>query len=159
MAMHSTHAAADEHDDSVHHEGSDINIRAIVISAIALFVMTAFAYGAVLVTFKILDSRAKAESATPLYPLAVGQQDRLPPLPRLQTNPKQELRDLRAEEARTLDNYQWVDKSAGVVRIPIEEAMKLTVQRGLASRPASAPAAAPAASAGTAAPAAAEQAR
>ena len=31
-----------------------------------------------------------------------------------------------------LDSYGWVDKDAGVVRIPIEEAMKLTVERGLA---------------------------
>ena len=30
-----------------------------------------------------------------------------------------------------LDSYGWVDKDAGVVRIPIDDAMRLTVERGL----------------------------
>ena len=34
-----------------------------------------------------------------------------------------------------LNGYSWVDRNAGVVRIPIDEAMKLTVQRGLPARP------------------------
>ena len=33
-----------------------------------------------------------------------------------------------------LDSYGWVDKNAGIVRIPIDEAMKLTLQRGLPTR-------------------------
>ena len=42
--------------------------------------------------------------------------------------------DLRAHEDELLDTYGWVDKNAGVVRIPIDEAMKLTLQRGLPAR-------------------------
>jgi hypothetical protein len=68
------------------------------------------------------------------YPLAVGEGNRLPPEPRLQTNPREDLRDLRAKEDAILESYGWVDRNAGVVRIPIDEAMKLTVQRGLPSR-------------------------
>jgi hypothetical protein len=33
-----------------------------------------------------------------------------------------------------LDNYGWVDKNAGIVRIPIDEAIRLTLQRGLPTR-------------------------
>ena len=149
-SMHSDHAA-DDHDESVHHEGSDIDIRAMFISAVALTAMTAFCYGVVLVMFNLFEARAAEASATRQYPLARGQENRLPPEPRLQTQPKQELKDLRAEEALALENYQWVDKTAGVVRIPIEAAKKLTLERGLASRPA--PAGAPAAAAPAAAPA------
>ena len=58
----------------------------------------------------------------------------MPPEPRLQTNPRQDLRDLRAARRRVLKSYGWVDKNAGVVRIPIDEAMKLTVERGLPAR-------------------------
>ena len=76
-------------------------------------------------------------SASPVYPLAVGQDDRLPPEPRLQANPKQDLRDLRESEDALLKSYGWVDKNNGVVRIPIDEAMKLVLQRGLPARPAS----------------------
>ena len=33
-----------------------------------------------------------------------------------------------------LGSYGWVDKNAGVVRIPIDAAMKLTLERGLPAR-------------------------
>src|SRR5262249_13572289 len=56
--------------------------------------------------------------------------------PRLQANPRQDMRDLRESKDERLTTYGWVDRNAGVVRIPIDEAMKLTLQRGLPSRPA-----------------------
>jgi hypothetical protein len=59
---------------------------------------------------------------------------RLPPEPRLQTEPREDLRNLRESEERTLTTYGWVDRNAGVVRIPIDRAMTLTVERGLPSR-------------------------
>ena len=45
---------------------------------------------------------------------------RVPPEPRLQTNPREDLRDLRASEDALLNSYGWVDKNNGIVRIPIE---------------------------------------
>lgn len=36
--------------------------------------------------------------------------------------------ELRAEQNKRLGEYGWVDRSAGVVRIPIERAMELRVQ-------------------------------
>ena len=39
------------------------------------------------------------------------------------------------EEEKTLYSYGWVDEKAGTVRIPIERAMDLLVQRGLPVRP------------------------
>ena len=68
------------------------------------------------------------------YPLAVSQGTRLPPEPRLQTNPREDLRDFRAKEDELLGSYGWVDQRGGIVRIPIGDAMKLTVQRGLPAR-------------------------
>jgi len=58
----------------------------------------------------------------------------VPPEPRLQTNPRQDLSDLRAREDQTLSSYGWVDRNAGVVRIPIDQAIKLTLERGLPAR-------------------------
>ena len=74
------------------------------------------------------------QRVAPEYPLATGQIERLPPEPRLQTNPREDLRDLRAQEDAILGSYALVDKDRGVVRIPIDEAMKLIVQRGLPAR-------------------------
>jgi len=54
----------------------------------------------------------------------------VPPEPRLQDHPANELKALRQHEDEVLGNYGWVDQKAGVVRIPIDKAMDIMVQRG-----------------------------
>jgi hypothetical protein len=125
------------HHADVAHETSDVNFRAILMFGAGLLVLGVVVYFVVWLLFGNLARREDAASASPAYPLAVGQGDRLPPEPRLQEHPRQDLKDLRAAEDALLKSYGWVDKNQGVVRIPIDEAMKLTLQRGLASRPAS----------------------
>ena len=66
------------------------------------------------------------------------------------------LREHRATEASSLSGYSWVDRNAGTVRIPIDRAKALVIERGLPTRPGttSAPAtSAPAAAAPAASPA------
>jgi len=41
---------------------------------------------------------------------------------------------MRAREDEILTTYGWVDRNAGIVRIPIDAAMKLTLERGLPAR-------------------------
>jgi hypothetical protein len=41
---------------------------------------------------------------------------------------KKALADLRATEASELESYGWVDQTKGVVRLPINEAMKLALR-------------------------------
>ncbi len=58
------------------------------------------------------------------------------PTPRLQTDDgNQDLADLHAREDLLLDNYSWVDRAQGKVRIPISRAMELLAQRGLPVAP------------------------
>ena len=40
---------------------------------------------------------------------------------------RKNLAELRALNAEALANYAWVDQAKGIVRLPIEQAMKLTV--------------------------------
>jgi hypothetical protein len=54
-----------------------------------------------------------------------------PPAPRLQSNPVLDLRAFREQEDRILGTYGWVDEERQVVRIPIEEAMRLLALRGI----------------------------
>lgn len=61
----------------------------------------------------------------------------LPPEPRLQVHPKLDLEKYLDAENRTLTTYGWVDKQNGVVRIPIDRAMDLLLERGLPARSAS----------------------
>jgi hypothetical protein len=56
------------------------------------------------------------------------------PEPRLQIAPREDLRELRSREEAELHSYAWVDKTNGVVRIPIDRAMNLLLERGLPVR-------------------------
>ena len=40
---------------------------------------------------------------------------------------KKNLTELRSAEKQAMDNYDWVDKTKGIVRLPVERAMELTV--------------------------------
>jgi hypothetical protein len=118
---------------ATHHEESDVNIRGILMFAATLIVAAIVIHLLVYVLFRYLNDREGRPVALE-YPLAAAQGNRVPPEPRLQTNPRQDLADLRAREDATLTSYSWVDKNAGIVRIPIDEAVKLTLQRGLPAR-------------------------
>jgi hypothetical protein len=120
---------------ATHHETSDASVTGVFGFGAALMIAGAVILLLVWLLFQFFASR-EGLVGTREYPLSAGTQDRLPPEPRLQTNPRQDLADLRAHEDAVLGTYGWIDKDAGVVRIPIDEAMKLTVERGLPSRPA-----------------------
>jgi len=117
----------------VHHEHSDVNITAIFGFGASLFVVAVIIHLMVYVLFRFFDAR-EGRPVTPEYPLAIAQENRLPPEPRLQINPRQDLADLRAREQQTLTTYGWVDRNNGVVRIPIDKAIELTLERGLPAR-------------------------
>jgi hypothetical protein len=73
------------------------------------------------------------------YPTSMPDVDRTlriaPPGPRLQTEPASDLRAFRADEAKRLNTYYWIDKQKGVVHIPIQEAMKKVAKTGLPGFP------------------------
>ena len=117
----------------VHHEESDVNILAIFGFGGALVAVAVVVYLLVYVLFGFLDGR-EGVSVPAEYPLAAAQEHRVPPEPRLQEHPREDLSELRAKEDAVLGSYGWVDRNAGVVRIPIDAAMKLVLERGLPSR-------------------------
>lgn len=65
------------------------------------------------------------------YPMAAGQDAQLPPAPRLQQFPANELYQFRMSEQSLLDRYGWMNRDTGVVHIPIDQAMRLTLERGV----------------------------
>jgi hypothetical protein len=84
----------------------------------------------------LLIRQSSERVETQRYPLAVDTPPRLPAEPRLQQFPRNELYDFRTREDQQLHTYGWVDKNAGTVHIPIEDAMRLMLERGiLTSRP------------------------
>ena len=54
--------------------------------------------------------------------------------PSPEVNSGQALKQLRATEDAILTSYGWVDRQKGIVRIPIDRAIDLVLQRGLPAR-------------------------
>ena len=58
-----------------------------------------------------------------------------PPAPVLQVDPRSDLTAFRAEEDARLKSYGWVDRSKGVVHIPIARAMAEIAAKGIPDFP------------------------
>jgi hypothetical protein len=80
--------------------------------------------------YKLLIEQSKATAEQP-YPLASTTEARLPPAPRLQQFPRTEYYEFYVDQQQKLSSYGWVSKDAGIVHIPIEDAMRLTLERGV----------------------------
>lgn len=121
---------AHSHNGSGGHEQSDTGARIIVYSALGLVV------GMVLVCLFVVALFKGMQHAMPASRNAsrLVNPDRYPPAPRLQEHPAEEYKELRAREDETLDHYGWVDQKAGVVRIPIDQAIDIMAKRGFPTK-------------------------
>lgn len=97
--------------------GADLDVRLILrimgLLVAGLIVAAAALWG----LFRVLSEGPPLTEPVPI------------PKPRLQVAPARELEALRAAEDAVLNSYGWVDREAGIVRVPIERAMELLVER------------------------------
>lgn len=129
---HGHHSAEEMHNEDVAHEHTDVEIRTVLAFGAGLVAVVAVCAVLMWVLFGVLERQAAARDPQ-ISPLArpAGQG---PPAPTLQTNEPAGLAEFRAEESKTLEGYGWVDQLGGVAHIPIAEAKKLTLERGLPVR-------------------------
>ena len=132
------------HNDDVAHEHSDINIGAILMSGVVVFVVCSVTAGLMYGLFGLLEDQAKARDPKP-SPVAMPA-TQMPttiqptpefgaaPAPRLLTDEPTNLEHVRERERAQLTGYGWVDQKAGVARISIDRAKALMVERGLPVR-------------------------
>ena len=117
------------------HETSDINIKglfifgfALLFSVVVIFVgLAAVFWGFGFLNGK-LDVRRPAQEpgAASLVKLAPDYEG-----PLLQVKPEEDLSGMRVGNATHLSTYAWIDRQAGVVRLPVNRAMDLLAERGL----------------------------
>ena len=122
------------------HEHTDIEpgiaTQFAVWLTIAMLISVAIVYG----TFWLLEGRElSAGQSAQRFPLAAGQV-REPQGPRLQTQPFKDIYRLRQAEQEKLTHYGWVDQSAGVVHIPVDEALRIMSERAAIKSATGAPA-------------------
>jgi hypothetical protein len=113
------------------HETRDARIGPIILVAAGLAAAVAIVGLLVYGIFLYLGSHPAASAR--VNPMAAAD-SQIPPEPRIAEHPAIEIQQLRAQEEQTLSTYGWADKKAGKVRIPIDRAMELQLQRGFATR-------------------------
>jgi hypothetical protein len=128
------------------HEKSDVNVRALLWFAAIFVVFGALTYGVVLLMFRHFAQMARNTTSTPLTEIARPADANVPQIPRLQpfpmkqaggttmmppntSTPVVDMEEMRVTEEQALNNPGWVDKQKGVVRLPINVAKELEVQR------------------------------
>jgi hypothetical protein len=133
-----------KHENSAGHgsfERQDLQVSGILYFLLGLVVVTAICLFGLRGLYAYLEHREKALQP-PVNPLVTnvpkdtlhippGYPQTVFPSPKLEEDERGQLNDIRMNEEKALSSYGWVDERAGTVRIPIERAMNLIVQRGL----------------------------
>jgi hypothetical protein len=109
------------------HEVSDVRLRPLFISGLSLVTLAGLSLLAMWLLFDYLTAR---QAHLGVAPSPVFEARQLPPEPRLQVSPRQDLREFLTNEMEVLHSYGWSDRQAGIVRIPIERAIDLLAERG-----------------------------
>jgi hypothetical protein len=117
------------------YEHTDADTRPLVRFLVGCVIAAVIIHFGLAGAYQLLVNVGIAQEASERrYPLSEGQTPALPPAPRLQQFPENERYEFQTEERRLLSSYAWSNKEAGVVRIPVSEAMRLTLEKGLPSR-------------------------
>ena len=133
-----------------HHEKSDVNVRALL-WAVVIFIVFAFVTHLLLfLMFKGFATIARGQNKPALTSMArpssmdvpTVDQPRLQPfptatsthapLPPYSNTPVTDMADMRRAEDKAQGEAGWVDQQKGIVRLPIEVAKKIALQRGFA---------------------------
>ncbi|MHB8525784.1 MAG: hypothetical protein ACYDD2_06455 [Candidatus Acidiferrales bacterium] len=110
----------------VRHEKRDANLRAIAIFGGILFLTIA----GVLIGMRFLFFHFAKEQSLGARNAPFADARVLPPEPRLQPNPRSDFENYMAAQKHELSTYGWVDRQKGVVRIPINRAMRILLKQG-----------------------------
>jgi hypothetical protein len=123
------------------YEKSDARPKPILISGVILAVVMILVFVTAYGMMRLLGWWERPRLETPASPLATRT---VPIEPRLQVEAPKELTALQTTEQEILTSYAWVNKEAGIARIPVERAMRLVLERGLPTLKPAAPATPPA---------------
>jgi hypothetical protein len=133
-----------------HHERSDVNVRALLWTVVIIVVFAAVTHLLLWGLFKQFARHARNDVRPPMTAIArpagadVPQEPRLQPFPTAQRpgqvmppnrdTAQTDMEEMRRTEEEQLHSVGWVNRQKGIVRLPIDVAKQLVVQRQGASR-------------------------
>lgn len=106
-------------------EPNDVPVRGVALGMVGLFMLilvSAAIVGGMLFLIRGENPRPRAT--------ALEARDIRTPAPRLETSATGDRAEIEGAAKAKLRGYSWVDEKAGIARIPIEEAMRRTVETG-----------------------------
>jgi hypothetical protein len=129
-----------------HHERSDVNVRALLWFVVIFILFGAFTHFFLWMLFKQFAKEARRDVRPPLTAMqrpadvSVPQEPRLQPFPKevgpgqmmppTRDTPVKDMEEMQRSEEQALHNPGWIDRQKGIVRLPIDVAKQLAVQRG-----------------------------
>jgi hypothetical protein len=126
----STKSEHGETNSAVTYEKRDVNMRAILYFLGVLFLVLLVTFASMRGLFGYFSETQKlGPGASPFDNSRV-----LPPSPRLQVDPAIDLDSVRQSQNEMLNSYGWADKATGKVRVPIDRAMDMLIERKLPAR-------------------------
>lgn len=126
----------DPHNEGVHHEESDINVRAVIIGAVIVFVLAVVMHvglWGMYVLFRKIDRSLDPVPSTVVNepaPATAGPSD----FTVHWSEPAKYLEVIREDNRKVLEEYGWVNKASGQVHVPIEVGMQMALERGYPTR-------------------------
>ena len=109
------------------HEQSEVSVRVIIVSLAVLLL------GALMVCFLVVGIFQYFHHENQVDQIVKNTQQQIPPEPRVEEHPAEQLVTIRARENHVLTTYAWVDQKNGVVRVPIAQAIDMLAKQGVQS--------------------------
>ncbi|HEX3069582.1 MAG TPA: hypothetical protein VHX14_13515 [Thermoanaerobaculia bacterium] len=146
MADHAHYGEEEIVNPETRHEESDVNTRALLWSVVIFVIFAALTHAVLYLQFHAYARHFRHEASQPLTMMSRPADASVPATPRLQpfptknqtglmppyaVTPVTDMAEMRASQDKQLREPGWVDQKKGVVRLPIETAKQLVVQRGL----------------------------
>lgn len=113
------------------YETTDVRIAGVLWTALGLTVTLLIIGAAVAIAVVLLRHPGPTGRSAPTE---IETTSLTPPEPRLQVEPMRDAAELHTQAEQVLHSYGWVDRKGGIVRIPIERAERLLVDRGWPSK-------------------------
>jgi hypothetical protein len=112
--------------EELKHQGTDIRFSRVLESAIAFVVVFALILVGVWFFYRYFRTE---DMERDVRRTLVESKPPVPPEPRLQVDPQADLQEYLQKQREALTTYGWISRPEGRVRIPIDRAMELFVER------------------------------
>jgi hypothetical protein len=111
--------------NGIGHETKEVSVPFVFASLTALIIGAFLAAMLAIGIFQFFKNTYHPEEA------AKASRQVIPPAPRLDAHPAEELRSIHAREDHILSTYAVIDPKQGIVRVPIDRAIDMLAQKGL----------------------------